>query len=462
MIAAFSVNAATLYEFTQSGAGTNSGANLANAKSIAQINVFALSGDDTARANGTITSQWVISSSGTNGHPVNYVFATGAKFSATTWPDDPTFASGIIFGNGKSYFTIDGISSGIIEATANGEHLANQNNFAAITLTSCDHFNIQNLTVQNLYVRVNGDTGRKCVGVQLNNWGGNSVVDHCVINYAYFGVWSGYGSGHTGFTVSNSTMNYCAEQVVHGDNSINQTTSVVRIFGNSFDHSSVWYDAADATHADCIHLQAVNGGTSNIDDVQIYQNYFGPDISAHQTAQVYPEGFISNYSIYNNLFLTNATACTNGSVYAKTSGAGSILNNTATDVAAGGQAMNISGAAGSVTLENNIISGFAWATYLNGSSRTVVSDYNDFFNNTSGHQTSEGAHSISGDPKLNANLSLQSGSPAIGTGLNLSAQFTGDYYGHVRSIPFDMGAIAFSTSAFNAATFNVGTLKYGL
>ncbi len=67
------------YYVTQAGAGTNSGADLANAKSIPQINAFTLSPGDTVILNGNITKTLGVAQNGSSGNPITILWATGAK-----------------------------------------------------------------------------------------------------------------------------------------------------------------------------------------------------------------------------------------------------------------------------------------------------------------------------------------------------------------------------------------------
>lgn len=451
--------------FTQSGSGSQNGT-IGNPWSVANVNTSGnwgagagkISAGDTLHvaAGATITSPITILGSGTAGNVITILFDTGAKFSNTTWPNDPTNAVGIIGGSGLSYITVDGGTNGLIEATANGEHLANQNTFAGLGFTSSNHITVQNLSILNLYVRVSGDTGVACDGIVFTTWGGDTVVNNCTITYCFYAVYAGYNSGHTSYTVSNSTLNFCGQTIRLADNSGGQTTSIVRIFGNAIDGNGVWYDAADTVHADGIHLEAVNGaGTSNIDDVKVYLNQFGSNTGAHMTAQCYLEGNITNWQVYNNVFLQSSPSNTNGSIYAKGNAGGMVANNTFSGTGSG-NALNIIDAT-AYTIENNIFSNYQFSIYWEvGNNPTYTSDYNDIYLATT--KTTEGAHSITTDPLFvgSGDYSLQSGSPAKGAGVDLSGTFTtGLLQGATwpnpstgtRAAPWDMGAFKYVAAA---------------
>lgn len=59
------------------------------------------------------------------------------------------------------------------------------------------------------------------------------------------------------------------------------------------------------------------------------------------------------------------------------------------------------------------------------------------------------------------NFNLQSGSPAIGEGENLSTSFTTDINGSTRTLPWDIGAYAFAVETLNITTLNATTLTVG-
>lgn len=89
---------------------------------------------------------------------------------------------------------------------------------------------------------------------------------------------------------------------------------------------------------------------------------------------------------------------------------------------------------------------------------TFTSDYNLFFNSTEAASNKIGStaysitewkslgydeHSLSQDPLLTSSYSLQSLSPAINTGVNLSGYFREDYDGYIRVGLWDIGAYEF-------------------
>src|SRR5271157_54250 len=120
-------------------------------------------------------------------------------------------------------------------------------------------------------------------------------------------------------------------------------------------------------------------------------------------------------------------------------------NNTlySDNVAFGGACITVDSGSttGGVTVTNDIID-----TCGGGSiSGTTTHDYNDCFN--AGATCPTETHGITTNPSfvsttapyIPTNFELQSGSPAIGAGVNLSSIFTTDYFGNVRTSPWNMG-----------------------
>lgn len=70
-------------------------------------------------------------------------------------------------------------------------------------------------------------------------------------------------------------------------------------------------------------------------------------------------------------------------------------------------------------------------------------------------------HGINGyDPLLNASWQPTVGSPVIGKGTDLSATFTDDYAGNIRTVPWDMGAYKYTGDSLHTAIIG-GAVKFG-
>jgi hypothetical protein len=443
------VQAEDIY-IAQNSKGSDTAIDANNAHSLAWLNTSSnwgvgagkVSPGDTVHLCGTFTSALTIQGSGTAGNVITILFEDNAKFSAATWPNN----SNIFFINGKSYVTFDGGSNGVIEATANGERLANQNQFYAIYCNACDHLTFKNLTIRNIWVRASGDTGVKGDGIFMMGFNGDCVVDNCKISEVFYGVWVGFQGtpGPSNLTISNNILYHCGQSIVIGDMNANCSITNVTISGNRIDGNGVWYDDADVVHADGIHIQPVNGGTSSVNQLNIFGNDFGPDMGAHCTAEVYLEGDnIKAWKVYNNIFRLSNPTVTNGAIYHKGKTGGLIANNTFVGSQGGGIAINMNPAVTSELIRNNIFTGVDWAIYWDGTSPNYSSDYNNIYRCTSGSKATEGPNSTTGNPSLALDLKIQTllSLSLLGKGANLSTYFTTDKDGVLRTT-WDIGAYA--------------------
>ena len=114
---------------SQNALGAGGGTSLTDTKAVSFFNTSSnwalgagkISPGDTVHLVGTISTRLNIMGSGLIGLPITVLFEPGAKLSAPYWPTSAAISS-----SGKSFITIDGNGVGIVEATANGTALANQ------------------------------------------------------------------------------------------------------------------------------------------------------------------------------------------------------------------------------------------------------------------------------------------------------------------------------------------------
>jgi hypothetical protein len=130
---------------------------------------------------------------------------------------------------------------------------------------------------------------------------------------------------------------------------------------------------------------------------------------------------------------------------------------------AAGAACIMAGApTGSVDVRNNILQACGAGGIVTGRGITVTHDYNDFYSITGNAIDIGGSTSTCGGitgaepnskcanplfvstspPYTAANFALQAGSPAKGSGVDLSLTFRHDYTGSPRAVPWDQGAIS--------------------
>jgi hypothetical protein len=193
-------------------------------------------------------------------------------------------------------------------------------------------------------------------------------------------------------------------------------------------------------------------------------------------------GSMGSWYIFNNVFSkTNANVPTSSGMVAVLSSNGFFYNNTVVD--AGGSGGNAyisfhaySGASG-WTLKNNIFQGGAYMVYNESSS--ITASNNDYYNSPSGtpwimgsaFESSLGAwqsacscdsSSITSNPMLTSNLSIQAGSPASSIGASLTsagiAALDSDIIGALRPTSgWSLGAYQSGSSSSSQQTPNPPT-----
>lgn len=477
---------ATTYYVTQAGAGTNSGLSLGNAKSVAQISVFALSADDVVILNGTFTGALTASTSGMSGHPIVYLFATGAKFSTGAWP---TTGAIII---AKDYVTIDGgatgliggyVSSapqnGVIENTDNGSTLGNQIDSYGVKMKSATGVTIRNLVVRNIYVR-NSSTdsnayGHCIAGITESTSFTNFTITNCVLSNAFVGVDTDYGPGSSNYAISYCTAYNCNWGGRCGDRGATGTMTGLTVSNCNFYAFTNWDSPTDlGLHHNGFYAWAESGGTLN--GVTMFNNVVGPyftnalgNYNASTSGLFFSGRVAGPILIYNNLFVDNSgIGPSNALITFGTSltGSLSIYSNTFLG-GSGSRGILISASTGGTTLtttiRNNLFTGANAAMgSLNNDQIALTSNHNlgfgmissPFYWSSGGSgggislaawksATGQDSDFITTDPKVNAINRLDPGSSAIGVGFDLSGIFTSDGNGYPRVTPWDIGWSAY-------------------
>lgn len=185
----------------QADAGAHDGSNCANAHVYSWFNsagnwgtggtqigpgtTVHLCGTFTGTANST---ELTFQGSGTAGNPITLLFEPGAVLTAPYWA-----TSGAINPNGKSYLVISGDATGghqgIIENSDNGTQLAYQAYSRGINADATSNVTIQNLTIENIYVRTRN------VNLASISSNGATVTVTCAANCGVhvgnsYGIWS--------------------------------------------------------------------------------------------------------------------------------------------------------------------------------------------------------------------------------------------------------------------------------
>jgi hypothetical protein len=426
-----------------------------------------------------------IGASGTSGNPITVFFENNAVLTAPYWASSVggTSAGAITCGS-HSWIVIDGNNNlGLVENTANGSGLANQH---ASTGVSCFGSNnvVKNLTIANLYVQVSPSAtlGDNSVIRAIDVTGQNVTLQGNTLHDCGWCIIDSYNASDTNLQILNNNIYHMGHGVAFAASTAVACSSPCLIMtGNHIHDAANWTSTGCAFHQDGLHMFGVSG--SSMDGVTVANNLFDGDWGTCPTGFVFVEAGgggspagLKNSTWYNNVMIVvNASFVnTNGwfGVSSGTSGSQLIANNTilglnATDNTLCFNMQNLS----SVQFTNNVASPCGDPVQI--SSSTLSSTNNNFY----GPSCNNGANcfiwngSFTGSfsawktacscdasavqnntPKINTNGSLQSGSPAIGIGANLTslsiAGLDSDYIGTLRpaSTAWDAGAYEFVSS----------------
>lgn len=485
--------------FAQTAAGSNNGADCTNAYGIADGthginvsgnwvpgNVLHLCGTITGSAGATlITSR----ASGSAGNPIIIRFEAGAILAAPYWNS----VNGAISINGHSYITIDGGTNGLIENTLNGTSgqtcpggtCAFQQTSKGLVAVSANNLIVKHLTVSNFYIRQEDSTTDTtdviCVEADDSDnilFDGNSL-DHCRIGFAYIVATSAtHGPGE----ISNNQLTFVEHGMTIAVAATNGILNGVSIHNNDFGGGAYLWDSGSPNfwHHDPIHMFSQTSGAS-VTNVKIYNNYFhgiwsrdAGYAATHITAMIFLEQIGSGSNIFNNVVdlsqggVLNQPA--NGDVFCKGPGSDSckLYNNLFIHTNDYSEAFGCSSNSGH-EFRNNIVNNTD-GIYAPSGCSIAAADYNLYYLasnfGTNGQSFSAwqalgyDIHGQNGlNPKLNANYTLQAGSPAIGTNIPSPqaddlwslgiAALDADKAGTVRPStgPWDLGVYQFSSTA---------------
>jgi len=500
VVTALCASAADVY-VTQNTSGGDTGADCANAHSSSWFssnqaagNTYHLCGTFTGAAGATILNV----SAGSAGNLKTILFESGAGMTAPVWgPGTGAYPSAGAINVSGSYVTIDGGTNGYINATQSGASgttcpggtCAYDRTTAGIVVASgLTNVEIRNVTMQNIYLCNNASacntswyTANIFIGpsasatnlsIHDNNLSGAGT--QIMLEYS--------GRALSNVNIYNNTLAGGYWGVAIGSGSSGNTTSNVNIYGNTISGCTDW------------NKQYNNGGATNgyhCDGVIVYSNasaqlfnIYNNDISESGavTADVFCTYGASSpgatCNIFNNvLYINNPTCAGVGGGRAIWSHGGSgphvIVNNTLVGVSSSCYLIELESPTSLSRLQNNIFASENMGVEDGQTGNLSNVDYNLYNTpnavwNYSGYKSfpqwqSLGfdANGISGNPNLDGNYKLQKGSPAIGSGTNLSSLCTGnltalcaDKAGVPRpaSGAWDAGAYQYSTASVAAPT----------
>lgn len=457
----FEADSATIY-LANISTGNGSGDDPSDRESVSTFNSLAgANPGDTISLNGTITNELFIRNSGLAGNPITILWETGAKLSQP--------AGSLVSCNNQKYLIFDGGSNGIIENTDNGSSLDYQKAITGISANGCSQIEVGNLTFRNFFVTSGAADSLTNLpfssngAIYMNTYGSNiSIHDNSFSNICWvLNLLTGSGTNINIY--SNNFVNYD-----HGIAGLGNFCSYVNIFNNHFGSTACWDSGTNNYyHHDGIHFFFSGIGVF-LSDVQIYNNLFDGNWGSNNTAHIFAEGddmpnCISNVLVYNNVFIqftndilndgfiNNGGDDLNWSFFNNTFVGGGAYNANALTI--GGtntifvnNLVNEVNTFVSIYITNNcVFSNNIYANYGPGGNspwwhgagintfsawQAAVGDANSFYTNAI---------------VVNADGTLPQGSPAIGTGANLSSIFTTDFVKNNRPATgaWDVGAYEF-------------------
>lgn len=473
--------AADIY-ISQNTSGGDTGANCSNAHSASWFNSNATGGNIyhlCATFTGAAGSTMLTVPSGTSGNTLTVLFEPGAVLTAPYWGGQNAGAINIL---GKSYIKIDGGSNGVIQNTANGDALANQQMSQGIYLQAgSSNIEITNLTIQNIYKSVANGTGNNnatnTADVAMGSGGVSSISVHdSTLNNAGQGIqlnWDGGTTSNISFYNNIITDHRFGIQI--GSWVASGSTSNINIYGNKITDWSNWATTNDFYHTDGIIVWGDAGHPTNVNiyNNDIYGAFFGTGEIYCTWDGISTTGIASVCNIFNNVLINTQTANAGKAIWTGSyTGPHNILNNTIAGPSSnsGNNLISVDGTVGS--FKNNIFYSTSQAvgSYATSCCSNIsASDYNLFYAvsgdpfayniGTAGqfitYSQWQGlgfdVHGITGNPNLSTTYGLQSGSAAIGKGANLTSlgitALNTDAAGVARPSTgaWDIGAFQFST-----------------
>jgi hypothetical protein len=470
----------------QSAAGTGSGQDCADAKALSFFNTSGNWGTGASQIGpgttvhlcGTVTvaagaQALIAQGNGANSNPITIKFEPNAIIQA------PYLSSGgAINLSSHSFITVDGGINGLIQNTLNGSPGAsclagpcsNQQYSVAIMATPCSNCEIKNLTFANLYIHTQCEASSGCDnglngadGVNAIRFGGSNFLSHD--NTFHDVGWSMLEmSGNDSNVQIYNNQFYNMDHGIACGASSGTVVSSLFIYNNHFHDMANWdTGVADSYHHDGIHCFSTLN-SSKIQNLYIYNNQFdGNEGRCCVTAWIFLEGGTSGGQtpwtdstgtafIWNNVFV-GTLDLGNGQVYIGAGTAHLIYNNTFLVAGSSGGSCLVAGRNGTsgttYTIENNLFSGCNTMVNVDSTVTTARIDYNAYANSTGGGNPSfnwlgksstnsfstwqascacdlHSLANLSGTLGVASNGTIQAGSMAIGSGLNLAVSCSGN------------------------------------
>jgi hypothetical protein len=433
----------------------------------------------------TLSSFITLNNGGTSGNLITVIFDTGASIAPAYCP-----SGGCINFDGLSYVMLNGgaacgivnqvqsscsstlSGTGIIQNTANGSALANQQPSKLISCNSCNYVTVENLILGPVYVQSGGTAviDQSEVNCIVLNGSNNSVHDNTChdAGFATEDFWQNGDANDNWY--NNVIYNYDHGYILAGPTST--ATGGPFWFHDSYIYSSSnWDTGTNAYHHDSFHCwsglaagQTINGlylynmkmeGPlgANFNSFAYIEGVSGPPcMTASSTGYMFNNLFIQdstfpgtqgepwqisgNWAIYNNTSLGYGNSTGPGSNYELTSDASAtFLNNASTKNTLLMTLVSVSWASGSPNYNLYSLDSFSSSTPF-----YVTGNYYTFANYKSNVGGAGEANSV--NPST-SNISYTTGIPtgssaAVGAGTNLYSIGSGGANPGIGALIFDL------------------------
>lgn len=413
------------------------------------------------------------------GNSVTILFESGANLTAPYWS-----SNGAINCSSHNFIIIDGGTNGQIQNTSAGTNLANNNvGTNGIYLTSCNNIEVRKLNIQNIYVHSGlGSDGGSSGGIVCNDHCDQLSIHDNTIAHVHSAIFDGYNT-FTSTSIYNNTTNDHVWGIAVLDNG-GSNGSGLFIYGNTIGPSFFnWKDTGFSFHYDGIFFTASNPGSS-LSNVYCYNNFVHGDMDVAGSGYIFVgaiSGTLSNINVFNNVIVHEIGTQHPQSLldYGSAASGTNVYNNTF--VSTGHDpptSFFYTTGSNNIKYQNNVMSTVYSAYYFwpNNYNPISASDFNVFFNQANigcnnygsgpvnciatlgSWQSSTGfdAHSVAGNPNLDSNYRLQSGSAAIGMGTNLTGVCIGQPNPGLGALCFDKAGVARpSTGAWDAGAYQL-------
>jgi hypothetical protein len=470
LLSGTSVSAKDLYVSQNGGGGgTNCNDTLAaswfNSSSNWGAGTAQIGPGTTVHLCGTITTALTAQGSGSNGSPITIKFETGAKILVPVCPQ-----TGCMTIQNLNYIIVDGgtacgwISMAIVPCNGQIASTASVSNWASgsvvtngIEALNCAFCEIRNLRVGPIWVALANTSTSSAgpvgiAGIQsggITTPGGTFLVHNIELDDAGDGIdYFPQGTNDNGFQFYNNYAHNNAGHVIIANTNNGDLTAAL-IHDNNLGATANWDSVGCTSHTNTLHAWAYTTFNSGI---QFYNNVVGGDRGSCATAEIFIEGAGAdnrNCSVYNNVFNGTYTQMNNGIVNINCTGFIKYFNNTIIGAKQGGDIGLIFGVGTSspvsLFVANNIITNVSTTVDSKNSGSTTYALWN---NNVYGQDpsgtgwvrddigqfytfpqwqvnvpadTHSSANGTANYVLINGNGSLQTGSPAIGKGTNLSS-----------------------------------------